>query len=205
MPKDKEAEGKGKAGKAGTKQQKAEKEKPAAATGQQNPKPRGRAFWAGIFIIIIMFAIAGGLVYGLNRGAPASFSTFQSNFNSAPRVAIFVTANNGTQLAATVGCATSVIQQIVASKTTHRNASTIDFYVMNATSCVYSPTGIGGQLQNYTYSTPGRCINVSTKEPSLFINYTDANTTIIKSTSLVIEGNYRFLLQCAVASEMAST
>ncbi len=175
------------------------------ASKRQADGKRGNALWAGIFIIIIVFALAGGLVYGLNSGRPASFSTFQGNFNSAPRVAILVTANNGTQLAATVGCATALIQQIVASRTSHRNASTIDYYVMNATSCVFSPTGIGGSLQNYSYTTPKACVNVTTREPSIFINYTTTNETIINARSLVVEGDYRFLSQCAVASEIVST
>ncbi len=158
-----------------------------------------------IFIAIIIFALAGGLVYGLNQQTNVSFSTFQSNFASAANVAIIVTAYNGTALSATVGCATNLIEQLVSTHSTaHKNSTSINFYILNRTQCVYS-SGLGQHSgTNYTHSTPQQCIGMTNSIPRVFINYSAINKTVITPTSLYVSGNINYLVECGVASEITA-
>jgi hypothetical protein len=154
-----------------------------------------------IIVVIIGVAIFAGSI--LSQGQSSSFGVFRSNFNSAPRVAIFVTAYNGTIFTGTLGCATSVIQEIVASRTNHRNSSTIDFNVLNQSTCTRSK-GLSTQGTNYTTTSVQNCLNISGTEPTLFINYsTSANTTIIKPDYLYIAGDAQFLRQCGIADQIS--
>lgn len=180
---------------------KAEEPKRAAPASKGSA---GKKLAAVIFALVIIFAIAGVLVYGINTSAPANFSTFQKNFDSAPRVGIIVTEYNETALAATVGCATALIEQIVGNQQSHRNASTIDFYVLNATTCTYSASGIGGEISNYSYTSKANCIATGESEPSIFINYSNTNSTLIYPTTLYVSGDARFLGQCGIASEISA-
>ncbi len=175
--------------------QKSEKKQEKKNTGN------GRKYLAVIGIVVVFIAVAGGLVYGLGRTQPTSFSTFKQNFDSAPRVAIYATGYNGTQLGSTIGCATAVIESIVGSSTYHRNSSTIDLYVMNSTACTFE-NGIGGQISNYSFNSIGNCLSASQHEPSIFINYSETNITRITPTTLHISGNEQFLELCGVASEI---
>lgn len=158
-----------------------------------------------IGLIIIIFAIAYGLTYEYSQNTSGSFLTFKNNFNSAPRVAIFVTAYNGTALTSTVGCATSLVEQLVESPTNHRNSTSIDFLVLNQSSCVYTANGLGNIISNYTYTSVQNCINISKSEPSIFINYSSSNSSIIKPEAVYVSGDAKFLGECGVASELSST
>lgn len=187
---------------------KAEKPKAAASAAKEEAaaaKPGSRRILGVIaLIVIVILVIAGGLVYGVNQSQPTSFATFKSNFNGAKDVAILVTADNGTALSATVGCATTLIASIVGESSPHRNASTIGFYVLNKTICVYSSTPLGSSINNFTNSTPSQCINATAATPRIFINYSAVNSTSITPTSLYIAGNTGFLAECGVASELTS-
>ncbi len=160
-----------------------------------------RKYAAVIGIVVVIVVIAGATVYGLSSAKATSFGTFKGNFDSAPRVAIYATGYNGTALSATIGCATAVIESVVGSPTSHRNASTIDLFVLNQTSCAYE-NGIGGTITNYTFNSISNCVRTSSSEPSIFINYSSVNVTIVKPTSLHIYGNSEFLALCGVASEI---
>ena len=152
-----------------------------------------------IIIAIIGFAIVAGS-FGNNQ--TTNFNTFRNNFNSAPRVEIFITAYNGTVLSGTAGCATAIIEEIVASKTNHRNSTTIDFNIINQTSCVRE-SGLGTRA-NYTNSTLQDCLNYINNYPTIYINYSStANTTIIRPKYLYISGSSLFLRECGVASEIS--
>lgn len=160
-----------------------------------------RKYAAVIGIVVIIVVIAGAAVYGLSSTKGTGFSTFKSGFDSAPRVAIYATGYNGTALSATIGCATAVIESVVGSPTSHRNASTIDLFVINQTACAYE-NGIGSTITNYTFNSISNCVGASRSEPSIFINYSSVNTTIVKPTALYIYGNSEFLALCGVASEI---
>ena len=159
---------------------------------------------AVVAVVIIIIAAGALLVYDNLFGSgqqSASFGTFKANFNTAPRVAIFATAYNGSILSSTVGCATAVIVQIVSSQANHRNPSTIDYYVINQTSCVYSAAGLGQPTSNYTTASVQSCLNVTRTEPTIFINYTATNSTIIRPDYLYTSGNAAYLAQCGIADE----
>ncbi len=159
-----------------------------------------------IFMVIIVVAIAGALVYGLNRSSQTqtSITVFENNFNAAPKVAILVTAFNATTLASSTGCATALIEELTATHgSAHKNASDISFYVINSTKCLYAPQlGLG---QTYLNSTPAGCVNMSRSVPSIFINYSKTNSTVITPEALYVSGTGALLTQCGVASEITAT
>ncbi len=165
------------------------------------PSGQSRKYIAVIGIVVVVVIIAGAVVYGLGSTKPTGFSTFKSNFNSAPRVAIYTTGYNGTAISSTVGCATAIIESVVGSQTYHRSANTIDLYVINQTECVFE-NGVGGTVGNYTFNSIGNCINASKTEPSIFINYSSVNSTVIKPKALYMSGDARFLGLCGLASEI---
>ncbi len=159
-----------------------------------------RKAMAVIGIIVIVFAIAGFSVYGLNRQSPgASFSTFKQNFDSAKNVAIVLTYNT-TTFPSTLDCATAVIEGLVG--TAHRNESTIDFMILNGNVCT-AQNGLGsgsGQPYNTTFQN---CTRLAGSEPSIFINYSTTNSSIITPTQLHIYGDAKFMAECGVASEIS--
>ncbi len=159
------------------------------------------------FIIIIIIVIAGALVYGLNSSSQSqtSIGVFQSNFDSVSNVSVVVTAYNGTTLAASTGCAASIIEELTATHgSAHKNASMIGFYVINSTNCLYTEhLGLIGAT--YLNATPRSCINMSKSTPSIFINYSSTNKTTITQKALYISGTIGFLTQCGVATEITAT
>jgi hypothetical protein len=177
----------------------ATKAKPKGKQGSAKAKSHAPIIAA---IVIIVAAIAAALLYNAYGAGGASFTTFKSTFNSAPRVGIYVVADNGTGLASTVGCATQLIEKIVATPGIHRNSSTIGFYVLNSTSCTYLAGGLGRQIKNYTYTSASDCINFSRSAPSIFLNYSQYNNTIIKKSAIYIEGNAAFMGECGIAYEI---
>ncbi len=102
-----------------------------------------------------------------------------------------------------IGCSTQLIEQLIASKTQHRNASTIDYYVMNATQCSYSGASLGSAGGSIN-TTPTECLNLAGTEPRIFINYSSTNSTFVSPTALYIHGNMKFMLQCGIASEITA-
>ncbi|HVC58637.1 MAG TPA: hypothetical protein VND15_04145 [Candidatus Acidoferrales bacterium] len=174
--------------------------------GAPKGKRGGAVKIAAAVVAIVIIAAAGFEIYTyLTANAAqqsASFSTFESNFNSAPRVAIFATAYNGTVLSSTVGCATAVIVQIVGSQAHHRDPGTIDYFVINKTSCVYAAGGLGKPTSNYTTTSLQHCLNVTGTEPTIYLNYTATNTTIIRPEYFYTSGNAAYLAQCGIANEL---
>ncbi len=157
-----------------------------------------------VIIVVIIAAAIFASPYILNgqSGSNASFNSFRNNFNSAPRVNIVVAAYNGTVLSGTISCATAIIENIVGSKSLHRNASTIDLSIINQTGCILSH-GIG-QLNgsNYTVTSLQDCLNLTGTEPALYINYSTKNTTIIRPDYMYVSGDGVFLRECGVASSL---
>ena len=184
--------------------------KSSARKREKEPARRhGTPTWKIAVAIVIVVAVLGAAAFAiymyltpLSAQQTASFGTFEANFNSANRVAIFATAYNGSQLSSTVGCATAVIVQIVSSQAHHRDPGTIDYYVVNQTSCVYSGKGLGQPTSNYTTTSLQNCLNVTRTEPTIFINYTQINTTIIRPDYLYTSGNAAYLAQCGIANQL---
>lgn len=157
-----------------------------------------------IGIIVIIIIIAGALAYGLYVNQPSNFNAFRARFDSSQRVGIVAYANNGTEESYTVGCASAIIESVVESPTSHRNASTIDFFVLNSTSCVYE-NGVAGTIQNSTIKndTAQDCLAKAGAEPSIFISYNSTNYTKVTPDSLQINGNAQFLSMCGIAEEIS--
>lgn len=125
-----------------------------------------------------------------------TYLTFLNNVNSSARVAIIQSYNNGTVLGEEEYCYSLLaIQQLAHT----RKPSTIDFFIIsqqNAT-CTYSSSGLGGQI-NVTNSSASSCLNRISSEPSIFINYSLSNSTIVTPSSVTINANQAFLSRCTV-------
>jgi hypothetical protein len=156
-----------------------------------------------IIVVIIGFALFAGVLLNPKSQNNSSFNTFKENYDSAARVNIFVAGYNGTILSSTIGCATAIIEQTVASKTNHRNSSTIDLNIINQTSCIRS-SGLGVIGANYITTSLQNCLNTSSTEPSIYINYSKQNTTIIRPDYLYVSGDALFLSECGLAPEISS-
>ena len=188
-----------------------QKRRPAAQPGPSKAKEsglqasQGRKYAAAIGLVIIVIAIAGAIVYGYvpKNNSQAGISLFLNNFKSSGLVGIYVTANNSTELSPAIGCSTALIESILESKTLHRNSDTIYFFVLNSTSCTYLD-GLGSAAKAYnTTASVAQCMNFSYTHPSIFINYSSANRTIIKPDSLYVEGDSGFLAECGISSEIS--
>jgi hypothetical protein len=167
------------------------------------PKSRQRnrisdaRIYAVIAIALVMAAAIIAIVY---LSQPPSFASFRSAFNSASQVAIFA-MYNGTDLgmggSSSVSCATAVIEEL------HRKPGTINFFVVNQTSCTFATTGLGSNATNATTTTGiGRCVNMSEGMPTLYINYSRVNETVVGRSTLYISGNLLFLRECGIAVEL---
>ncbi|MDE1868419.1 MAG: hypothetical protein KGH60_00405 [Candidatus Micrarchaeota archaeon] len=175
------------------------------SSNEKNDKRASKQYMTiGIIVVVVAVAAAGVALYLSNNGSPSgSFSVFKSSFQTAPRVAIFATAYNGTVLSGTVGCSTAIIESVVGSRTSHRNASTIDFYIINRTSCTFLKYGLGSKSSNYTTTALSNCTGTMAREPTVYINYsTGAPITTIQPKYLYISGNQTFLSECGVASQL---
>ena len=125
-----------------------------------------------------------------------SFSTFKSNFNSAQRIAVVTQYTNATQYNIISQCSTDIISAETVSD--NRNASTIDFYVLNSTSCTYAPNGLGHVLNPVT-TNASSCENEIKSEPSISLNYSSYNHTIITPYHMYVYGNDQYFSSCPVA------
>ena len=120
-------------------------------------------------VVIVVFIAALVAAYFITRsggGTASGFSGFVSKFHSAPRVAIAVTAYNSTEFSYTIACGTSVIERIVGSKQYHRNETTIDFFVINGTSCIV-PNAALGSATGAVNESIATCMSRSTAHPHI--------------------------------------
>lgn len=189
---------------------KMEKEKPEKKPEKKEPrKPADRQgaikYAAAVILVVVIIAIAIFSAGLLNEapGVNTSFVIFQKNFDSASRVDIFATAYNGTVESGTVGCATAIIEEIIANRTYHRDSNTIDFNIIaNQTSCIRT-VGPGGKTSNTFVTSLQYCLNTTSTEPTIYINYSANNITIIRPDYLYISGDLLFLRECGVASQIS--
>ncbi|MGC8649059.1 MAG: hypothetical protein ACP5UN_02470 [Candidatus Micrarchaeia archaeon] len=164
-------------------------------------------FIISIFIIIIFVVLFGAFEYEYNTNSlyltsTANFSTFESNFNSAPNVSIVISASNGTELSYAINCGVSLIRTLTSSHINHKAPSEINLYVMNNVNCTYQK-GLGVVSGNYITTTPAECLNMI-NTPAIFINYSNVNQTIIKPYDLYFSGNAKFLQICGISPEITS-
>ena len=147
------------------------------------------------FAIVAIIAVVLYFVYANYLNTP--FSTFQRNYDSASRVALAVTYGNVTQYSAEAGCSQYLIQTIAGT----RNASTIDFFILNRTMCYYSPTGLGHAI-NISTVPASQCLGYARSEPSIFLNYSNNNSTVITPYHLYASGNAAYMAKCGIAVEI---
>jgi hypothetical protein len=169
-------------------------------TEQQKRKSNSKLLaYFSIIIIIIIIAL---LVYFMFTNSPFAtpFPTFLANFNSAPRVAFVVEYGNNTQYGLTAACSEYVIETIAHT----RNASTIDFFIMNKTTCYYSASGLGHQISGVSTKPASACLNASKAEPSIYLNYSSVNSTRITPYHLYVDGNAAYMQTCGIATDLGS-
>ncbi len=144
-------------------------------------------------VAIVVIAVLILAFYNFN---PTSFATFKSNFNSAQRIAIASQYINGSDYANISQCSTDLVHAETSSL--KRNASTIDFYVLNATSCTYAPNGLGHVLNPVT-TNASSCQKSIASEPTISLNYSTYNHTIITPDHLTVYGTSKYFAQCEIA------
>ena len=157
---------------------------------------------AVIAIIIIFAAIFSSLFYGLVAYKPTSFKAFASNFNKANSVSIYINYTNGTDYAPELSCSNALIEELIGSVAAHKNASQINLYVLYNDSCIYRQGSLGTLISNYTNATRSECLGYGSSEPSIFINYSNVNRTIITPNKLYFTGDAKFLNECGIAYQI---
>ena len=180
----------------------ARKSNPAKSGEPQKKEGIGRQTLAIIAIVIIFAAVFSSLFYGLISYKPTSFSAFASNFNKASSVAIYVNYSNGTTFAPELSCSNALIEELTSSVKDHKNASQINLYVLYNDSCIYRQGALGTLISNYTNATRAECIGYGAGKPSVFINYSSVNRTIITPSKLYFSGDANFLDECGIAYQI---
>lgn len=143
-------------------------------------------------VIVAVFALFFILMNAAFVSVP--FSTFKANFDSAPRVAVFVTYQNQTQYQLESHCSSWLVQSISSS----RNVS-MDFYLLNQTNCTFSSTGIGHLLNGIVTKQASYCQALEGAEPSILLNYAPVNITLVRANQLTIYGNAAYMASCPIA------
>ncbi len=179
---------------------KASSQKRAAGEPQKAPSSRNRNLLFVAAGIIILAAIALFFVSqeGPVQVSTASFSAFKASLSAAPRISLLVNYNNLTQFNSEEPCVTYLIEIL----SNQRSPSTIDFYEANATSCTYSPNGLGHQVipQNASAAT---CTSEAGAEPGLVLNYNNYNSSTINAQQLYQNGNANYWAQCPLAVDLS--
>lgn len=176
-------------------EQAARKAEPSAQRGSQ----LGQRYLAIAIIVLLAAAVVYLVLFQLPSLSGASFSSFKNNFDNAPRVAVTVIYHNNTQWPLEEPCFTRLIDILSGV----RGASTIDFFLVNQTSCTYSPTGLGHSA-NYITKSAGACLATAQNEPGIYLNYSSTyNRTTITPTHLYINANESYYNACPIAAEFA--
>ena len=175
--------------------------KPPKATAGQKAKEgeaqKKRSTYLSAAVIIAVILIVGYvLIVLLPSLSGVSFQTFKQNFNAAPRIAIAVTYINESSYVSEVPCFTNMLEIIGRT----RNASTIDMLIMNKTTCTYSPSGLGRSV-NIKTANASSCLSIANSEPSVFLNFTMGNSTLVTPYHLYVSGNSQYFAKCSIAAE----
>lgn len=165
-------------------------------------RPRSRTALIAVAIFAILAIAFTSLFFGLSQYSSTDFASFQSNFNSAKSVAIYINDTNSSVFPVQVSCATALIEELSGPTLAHRNASTINLFVLYNDSCVYKAGGLGTIITNYTYVSKQECLNYSRSMPSIFIGYSNANSTTITPSRLYFTGDSAFMRQCGIAYQI---
>jgi len=164
------------------------------AAGEKKNRGKGLEY---LFVLLVILAIIIIAYLAFSNFLLTPFSTFASNFHTAPRVALVVFFSNESEYISEYSCFTKVIESIAYT----RNATTIDFFIINGTTCTYPSTGLGKPIQIAT-TNASKCLSVAKAEPSIFMNYSITNRTIITPYHLYIYGNNAYMSACPIASDL---
>jgi len=164
------------------------------AAGEKKNKGKSLEY---LFVLLVILAIIIIAYLAFSNFLLTPFSTFASNFHAAPRVALVVFFSNESEYISEYSCFTKVIESIAYT----RNATTIDFFIINGTTCTYPSTGLGKPIQIAT-TNASKCLSVAKAEPSIFMNYSNVNRTIITPYHLYIYGNNAYMNACPIASDI---
>jgi len=164
------------------------------AAGEKKSKGKGLEY---LFVLLVILAIIIIAYLAFSNFLFTPFSTFASNFHAAPRVALVVFFSNESEYISEYQCFTKMIESIAYT----RNATTIDFFIINGTTCTYPSKGLGKPIQIAT-TNASKCLSVAKAEPSIFMNYSITNRTIITPYHLYIYGNNAYMSACPIASEL---
>lgn len=172
----------------------------AEKTPEKKSAGKGSNYPLYIAIAIGVIIVMAFVYYSNSAGSTTTvpFSTFKSNLNNAARVSIAVTYYNESQYVNESPCFSSIIQVIAHS----RAPSTIDFFLLNQTSCTYSKTGLGGNVSPQTANT-SYCLNIAQSEAGVFLNYSALNYTLITPQHIFIYGNSDYMRSCPIAVDFA--
>ncbi len=177
----------------GANSQRADKPKPAVGK-----KGSLMLYAAAAVVIIAIVAVAAYVIS--NNGSSytgVSFSTFKANLDSANTIALVLMYSNDTQLSSEIPCSNYIIE-VLSNK---RSPSTMSFFEINQTSCVYSPNGLGHTV-NPAKTNASACLNEAQSEPSIFLNYTGANASVITADHMYVSGNLQYYAKCPIAVDL---
>lgn len=174
--------------------------KKALKTKRQGGRVPGTTYLIAI-VVFVAVAVASYEIFSnlYSTATPGGFSVFKSNFNSAQRVAVYVTDYNSTAFSSVATCANKLITSVISG--TRRNSSSIDYFIVNSTSCTYV-RGLGTSAGNGTTASIPDCLSLSGSEPTIYLNYSSTNRTVIKPYYLYTSGDSLFLSECGIATEM---
>jgi hypothetical protein len=155
-----------------------------------------------LLLAIVAIAIIAAIYFVLPSNITGvSFSSFKSTFQGAPRVSIVGTYYNSSQYVLESACLNYIVQVVSYS----RKPSTIDFYLINATTrqCEYSKSGLGTGVAIPATANASKCLATADSEPAIFINFTTANYTQIYANRLYEYGNAQYMIGCPIAVNLA--
>jgi len=151
-------------------------------------------------VIALAIVLAGVVVFAVfalllsKPGVP--FTTFKSNFYAAPKAAIVVVFRNESEFVSESACFPLLREAI------HKNLSSVSLFLINASNstCIFSPNVTPITLQ---YKPASYCISIANSEPSIFLNYSSINASIVTAYKLVVLGNAEYMAQCPIAVDMS--
>lgn len=170
-----------------------------AETAKKEPGKQESQLKTAITVAVPIIAILLIFYFAVlpSTSVTVPFTTFQKTYLSAPRVGVLLSYQNQSQYGVASQCATELVQIIAQG----RNATTIDYYVLNRTECTYPTGGLGHSISIATNST-GWCINASKSEPDIFLNVSSVNSTTITARKLYVHGNTQYMNACPIAIEI---
>jgi len=173
---------------------KAKDEKKAEQKGEQ----RKNNYLVYGVVIVVVALIAIGIYYVFANTVAVPFSSFKTNFLAAPRVGVVSTFSNLSQLPSEISCYSQIIQYIAHN----RNSKTIDFFQIDQrnASCTYA-AGLGYPI-NTSQQSVAKCLAVANSEPSVFLNFSDANSTTVTLLHLYVSGNAQYMARCPIAPDL---